>query len=60
MLERAGLVTRRRDAQRRPCQLDAAALRTATEWLDGYRRFWGERYERLDGLLDELQGGTPR
>jgi DNA-binding transcriptional ArsR family regulator len=57
VLERAGLVTRRRDAQRRPCRLDAAALRSATEWLDGYRRLWAERYERLDGVLDELQEG---
>jgi DNA-binding transcriptional ArsR family regulator len=57
VLEKAGLVTRRRDAQRRPCQLDGAALRQATEWLEPYRRFWAERYERLDGLLDELQEG---
>jgi DNA-binding transcriptional ArsR family regulator len=59
VLEKAGLVTRRRDAQRRPCRLDAAALRQATEWLEPYRRFWAERYERLDGLLDELQEGRP-
>ena len=42
VLERAGLVSRRRDAQRRPCRLEARALREATEWLDGYRRFWAE------------------
>ena len=55
VLERAGLVTRRRDAQRRPCRLEAVALREATEWLETYRRFWAEQYERLDDLLDELQ-----
>jgi DNA-binding transcriptional ArsR family regulator len=59
VLERAGLVTRRRDAQRRPCRLEADALRSATEWLDAYRRFWVERYERLDDLLDALQAGAP-
>jgi DNA-binding transcriptional ArsR family regulator len=59
VLERAGLVTRRRDAQRRPCRLEAVALREATEWLDTYRRFWAEQYERLDDLLAELQS-TPQ
>ena len=54
VLERAGLVSRGRDAQRRPCRLQARPLRDATEWLEGYRRFWGESFERLDGLLDEL------
>ena len=58
VLERAGLVSRRRDAQRRPCRLQAGALRDATEWLDGYRRFWAESYERLDELLVELQDTT--
>jgi DNA-binding transcriptional ArsR family regulator len=55
VLEKAGLVSRRRDAQRRPCRLEAEALRAATEWLDAYRRFWAERYERLDDLLDDIQ-----
>jgi DNA-binding transcriptional ArsR family regulator len=59
VLERAGLVTRRRDAQRRPCRLDATVLQQATEWLEPYRRFWAERYERLDELLDELQAPAP-
>jgi DNA-binding transcriptional ArsR family regulator len=59
VLERAGLVTRRRDAQRRPCRLEAGALRQATEWLDAYRRFWAEQYERLDDLLAELQQEGP-
>jgi DNA-binding transcriptional ArsR family regulator len=56
VLERAGLVSRGRDAQRRPCRLEARPLRDATEWLEDYRRFWGESFERLDGLLDELKG----
>jgi DNA-binding transcriptional ArsR family regulator len=60
VLERAGLVTRRRDAQRRPCRLEAAALREATEWLDAYRQFWAEQYERLDDLLAEIQSTTPQ
>ena len=55
VLERAGLVSRHRDAQRRPCRLEASALREATEWLEAYRRFWAEQYERLDDLLAELQ-----
>ena len=55
VLEKAGLVSRRRDAQRRPCRLEADALRQATEWLDAYRRHWAERYERLEHLLDEIQ-----
>jgi len=58
VLERAGLISRRRDAQRRPCRLEGRALREATEWLDGYRRFWSESFGRLDGLLDELQAAT--
>ena len=55
VLERAGLVSRRREAQRRPCRLQADALRQATEWLDAYRRHWAERYGRLENLLDEIQ-----
>jgi DNA-binding transcriptional ArsR family regulator len=54
VLERAGLVSRGRDAQRRPCRLEAAPLAAATDWLERYRRFWAESYERLDALLDEL------
>src|SRR5262245_54849309 len=55
VLERAGLVSRGRDAQRRPCRLEARPLRDATEWLVGYRRFWAESYERLESLLGELR-----
>jgi DNA-binding transcriptional ArsR family regulator len=55
VLERAGLVTRGRDAQRRPCRLAAEPLREATAWLADYRDYWAESYQRLDGLLDDLQ-----
>ena len=58
VLERAGLISRHRDAQRRPCRLEARALRDATEWLDGYRRFWSESFGRLDDLLEDLQATT--
>ena len=57
VLERAGLISRGRDAQRRPCRLEAEPLAEATAWLAGYRRFWEGRFERLDSLLDELQAG---
>lgn len=54
VLERAGLVSSGRDAQRRPRRLEADALREATQWLETYRRFWTESYERLDAVLEEL------
>jgi DNA-binding transcriptional ArsR family regulator len=57
VLERAGLVSRGRDAQRRPCRLEARPLAEATEWLAEYRRFWEGSFERLDALLDELKAG---
>lgn len=46
---------RGRDAQRRPCRLEAKPLRDATAWLVEYRRFWAEGYEKLDALLEELR-----
>ena len=55
VLERAGLISRGKDAQRRPCQLEAAPLAAANEWLEGYRRFWEARFQRLDDLLDEMK-----
>lgn len=55
VLERAGLVSRSREAQRRPRRLEAKPLREATEWLERYREFWEGRYQQLDALLDELQ-----
>ncbi|TFW20857.1 ArsR family transcriptional regulator [Massilia arenosa] len=61
VLERAGLVTRSRDAQRRPCRIEAAPLAEASQWLDGYRRLWEANFDGLDALLQDLQspkGGT--
>jgi DNA-binding transcriptional ArsR family regulator len=55
VLERAGLVARGRDAQRRPCRLEPAPLRAATLWLERYTQMWEERFQRLDNLLDELK-----
>jgi DNA-binding transcriptional ArsR family regulator len=55
VLERAGLISRGRDAQRRPCRLEAVPLREATEWLERYRAHWEARFERLDDLLAELK-----
>jgi DNA-binding transcriptional ArsR family regulator len=58
VLERAGLVARGRDAQRRPVRLVGQPLGDATGWLEGYRRFWSESYERLDNLFEDLQAET--
>ena len=55
VLERAGLITRRRDAQRRPCRLEPKRLQQLSEWVGGYRQFWEESYERLDDYLQQLQ-----
>ena len=55
VLERAGLVSRGRDAQRRPRRLEAKPLEEATEWLESYREFWEDNYQRLDALLEELK-----
>ncbi len=61
VLERAGLISRGSDAQRRPRRLEARPLAEANEWLEGYRRFWEASFERLDGLLDELKAEqTPK
>ncbi|MFB3738088.1 MAG: ArsR/SmtB family transcription factor [Candidatus Velamenicoccus archaeovorus] len=56
VLERAGLISRGRERQRRPARLRAEPLREVAEWAERYRRFWDERYDRLDVYLDELQG----
>jgi DNA-binding transcriptional ArsR family regulator len=55
VLEAAGLISRGRDAQRRPCHLEAAPMSEAVGWLEHYRRYWEGNFERLDALLDELQ-----
>jgi DNA-binding transcriptional ArsR family regulator len=58
VLERAGLITRGRDAQRRPSRLEARPLKAAKDWLESYRSYWEESYRRLDALLDELKEAT--
>jgi DNA-binding transcriptional ArsR family regulator len=57
VLERAGLISRGRDAQRRPRRLEVRPLREATRWLENYRQFWEEQFERLNSLLHDLQTG---
>jgi DNA-binding transcriptional ArsR family regulator len=56
VLERAGLISRGTDAQRRPRRLEAKPLAQATEWLEHYRQFWEGRFQRLDALLAEMKG----
>ena len=55
VLQRAGLITRSRRAQWRPCRLDATPLRDVADWVEQYRRFWDERIDRLEDYLRELQ-----
>jgi DNA-binding transcriptional ArsR family regulator len=55
VLERAGLISRGQDAQRRPRRLAAQPLAEATAWLENYRQFWQQNFERLDSLLDEMK-----
>jgi DNA-binding transcriptional ArsR family regulator len=55
VLERAGLIARSRDAQWRPCRLEAAPLRAVDTWLDEYRRFWEASFDRLDQYLKEVR-----
>ena len=55
VLERAGLISRAVDAQRRPRRLNAQPLAQATEWLEGYRQFWEASFDRLDSLLIEMK-----
>ena len=56
VLEKAGLITRGREAQWRPCRLKAGPLESVAEWVEEYRRFWEQRLDRLDDYLNELQG----
>jgi DNA-binding transcriptional ArsR family regulator len=55
VLERAGLITRGRDAQRRPCRLEAQPLAEANAWLETYRRYWEASFAQLDDLLEEMK-----
>jgi DNA-binding transcriptional ArsR family regulator len=55
VLENAGLITRSREAQWRPCKLEPIALKTVDDWLERYRRFWEERFDRLEDYLREIQ-----
>src|SRR5580692_1678903 len=55
VLEHAGLITRGREAQWRPCRLEAGPLKDAADWTEPYRRFWEESFDRLDDYLHELQ-----
>jgi DNA-binding transcriptional ArsR family regulator len=56
VLERAGLISRGRDAQRRPARIEGKPLGDASVWLESYRRIWEGNFERLDQLLDDMQG----
>ena len=55
VLERAGLISRVREAQWRPCRLEAAPLKRAARWLERYRQFWDESFDRLDDYLRAIQ-----
>lgn len=59
VLEHAGLIRRTRDAQFRPCHLQAAPLKEVADWTETYRRFWALSFDRLDQYLEELQSGSP-
>lgn len=55
VLERAGLVSRGRDAQRRPCRLESSPLRDASAWIERYREFWDASFDALDDVLEDLK-----
>lgn len=60
VLERAGLISRSRDAQRRPRRIEAKALAEASGWLENYRQFWENQFQRLDALLEVMQPGSAK
>jgi DNA-binding transcriptional ArsR family regulator len=60
VLERAGLITRSREAQRRPRQLRAKPLKRAADWIDHYRRFWDESFDRLDDYLKQMKAASDK
>jgi DNA-binding transcriptional ArsR family regulator len=57
VLEQAGLISRGREAQSRPCRLEASPLREVSDWVEQYRRFWEQSFDRLDDYLHELRRG---
>ena len=60
VLERAGLITRSRDAQWKPCQLQAKPLADVSDWIEGYRQHWEQSFERLDAYLEKVQAKTDK
>lgn len=60
VLERAGLIARGREAQWRPCRLDAAPLRDAADWIEDYRRFWSVHIDALERHLDRMESESSR
>lgn len=60
VLERAGLISRDRDAQRRPSRLEARPMAEASQWLERYREFWEASFGRLDDLLEEMKAGQKK
>jgi len=60
VLERAGLISRGRDAQRRPCHLEAKPLEAANEWIERYAQFWEANFQRLDALLNEMKAAKKK
>jgi DNA-binding transcriptional ArsR family regulator len=60
VLEHAGLISRGRDAQRRPCRLETSGLREVNVWTERFRSLWEERFEALDGVLEDLKAQSRR
>lgn len=60
VLERAGLITRRREAQKRPCRIEAGPLKDVADWTDHYRHIWEQRFDRLDEYLRELKASKEK
>ena len=59
VLEKAGLITKTREAQWRPCKLNAEALKDATDWMEQYRAFWEESFDRLEAYLKTVTAKKP-
>ena len=59
VLEQAGLISRGRDAQWRPCRLEAGPLKQVAGWVERYHRFWDKSFDRMDAYLAEIQKGDP-